>query len=169
MIGILNSDDVFADVNVLARVAKEIIDGNLDAIYGDALVFSSRNRRRVVRRYSSRFFAPHTIGWGWMPAHPTLFLRRGLFDNFGLYQVSYRIAGDFELIARFFKNKTVQYKYLPDILVHMAGGGISNSGLKSFFVLNVEVLRACKENKISTNILKIISKYPLKAWEYFSR
>jgi glycosyltransferase involved in cell wall biosynthesis len=166
LIGILNADDVYADDTVLARVARIIEEDGLDALYGDVEFFSPKRPSVAIRRYSSRCFSPRALAWGWMPAHPTLFLRRELFDRYGLYRTDFKIAGDYELVARFFKDSKLKYRYLPEVLVRMSTGGVSTGGWRSTLVLNREVLHACRENGISTNLFKLLSKYPLKALEF---
>lgn len=166
LVGILNADDVYANDTVLAHVARIAEEQKLDALYGDVEFFAPDDPSVTTRRYSSRRFSPGRLAWGWMPAHPTLFLRRALFERYGLYRTDFRIAGDYELIARFFKNGDLHYRYLPEVLVRMSTGGVSTGGWRSTLLLNREVLRACRENGISTNLLKLLSKYPLKALEF---
>lgn len=165
IIGILHSDDVYADHEVLKRVSHLMESKRLDALYGDVEFFSPQRPERVVRRYSSKRFSPDNIGWGWMPAHTSLFLRRSVFDIFGLYRTDFRIAGDFEFVARIFKNRSLKSLYLPEVLVRMSTGGLSTAGWRSTLLLNREILRACRENGIHTNLFKLLSKYPLKIFE----
>lgn len=102
-----------------------------------------------------------------MPAHPTLFLRREVFQRFGLYRTDFKIAGDYEFVARIFKDADLRYRYLPEVLVRMRTGGVSTRGWRSTLLLNQEVLRACRENGIRTSLPMLLSKYPIKALEYF--
>ncbi len=169
IIGILNSDDIYANNFVLERVAQVMLDGSFDAIYGDVEYISSSDITKTIRRYSSRFFSPSNLAWGWMPAHPTLFIRKTILDKYGLYQIDYKIAADFELVARIFKDGKIKHYYLPEIMVKMRIGGVSTSGIRNSILLNQEVFRACKSNAIHTNILMLLSKYPLKLMEYFRR
>lgn len=163
----LNADDVYADAGVLARVAAQMTHGHLDALFGDVAFFNVINPQRTVRRYSSRGFRPQYIAWGWMPAHPALFLRREVYERTGPFRTDYRIAGDFEFVARAFGKNTLRYRHRPEVLVRMRIGGISTGGWRNTILLNREVLRACLENGIQTNMLKILSKYPAKLLEYF--
>ena len=101
-----------------------------------------------------------------MPAHPALFLSRAIFQRFGRFKIDYSIAGDFEFVARIFSTPDFKYRYMRRILVKMRLGGISTRGWKSTLTLNKEVMRACRENGIRTNYLKILSKYPAKALEF---
>ena len=169
VIGFLNADDVYAHEGVLARVAEAMARGDLDVLFGDAEFVSANNPRRIVRRYRSNNFRPDRIGWGWMPAHPTLFLKRQIFERSGSFRTDYRIAGDFELVARIFQNASLRYRYLSEVLVRMRTGGISTGGWRNTLLLNREVLRACRENGIHTNVLKIMSKYPAKLIEFLRK
>ncbi len=119
IIGFLNADDVYADNDLLRRIVEMMQRMSLDALFGDVEFFKSEVPEKVLRRYRSNRFRPDRIGWGWMPAHPTLFLRRRVFDEFGYFRENYRIAGDFELIARIFKSNTLIYHYVPEAMVRM--------------------------------------------------
>ena len=169
VIGFLNADDVYADTGVLKRVSASMERDGLDALFGDAEFVSPRHPERPMRRYRSERFRPDRIAWGWMPAHPTLFLRRRLYERFGLFRTDYRIAGDFELVARMFHGGSLRYRHLPQVLVRMRTGGISTGGWRNTLLLNREVLRACRENGIPTSLLKILSKYPAKLLEFLHR
>ena len=169
VIGFLNADDVYAHQNVLAVVAETMERHHLDALFGDVGFFHSKNPGCMVRRYSSASFRPDRIAWGWMPAHPALFLRREVFQKVGPFRTDYRIAGDFEFVARAFGKQSLRYRHLPEVLVQMRLGGVSTGGWRNTLLLNQEVLRACRENDIPTNMLKIFSKYPAKLLEYFRK
>ena len=164
----LNSDDMYASEDVLARVASKIGPMNLDALYGDVGYFRTGAPERTTRRYSSRSFHPDRLAYGMMPAHPALFLRRSIFERVGEFRRDYRIAGDFEFIARVFK-QPIAYVYLPEILVKMRIGGISTAGWQSRILLNREILQACRDNGISTNVFKLAARYPMKALELYRR
>lgn len=169
IIGILNADDVYAGDNVLMSVSRMMEAHSLDVLYGDVEFFHPENPDKTIRRYRSARFSPGRIAWGWMPAHTALFLRRSVFDAYGLYRADFRIAGDYEFVARTFKDNKLKYRYLPEVLVRMSTGGASTGGWRSTLLLNREVLRACRENGIRTNMLKLLSKYPLKALEFICK
>ena len=165
----LNADDQYASSHVLSRVAEQMQAHQLDALLGDVAFFHSADPTRIVRRYRSSRFTPERLAWGWMPAHPALFLNRSVVQRVGRFKSDYRIAGDFDYIARAFHKHDLQYQHLPEVLVHMQTGGASTAGWRSKVLLNQEVLRSCRENGISTNIFKILSKYPMKLLELFAR
>lgn len=161
----LNADDRYASANVLSMVASQMREHNLDALMGDVGFFHKGNFSRMVRRYRSDRFHPARLAWGWMPAHPALFLRKEVVQRVGQFKTDYRIAGDFEFIVRAFHGHALRYRHFPDVLVHMQTGGVSTGGWRAKIKLNKEVLRACRENGLHTNMLKILSKYPAKLME----
>ena len=163
----LNADDFYKDVNVLARVAAVMQAEQLDAVYGDVEFFRPGKRDAVARSYKSGRFTAGRLGWGWMPAHPALFVRRALFERYGIFRTDYRIAGDFEFVARVFKHPELRHRHLPETLVSMQMGGVSTSGWRATLQLNREMMRACRANAIPTNWLKILMRYPFKALEFF--
>jgi glycosyltransferase involved in cell wall biosynthesis len=166
IIGLLNADDRYAHPHVIEKIVGHLRASDVDAVFADAVFVDPERSDAIVRRYSSRYFRPARIPWGWMPAHPTLFLKRGVYDKHGYFKAGFKIAGDFEFVARVFWGTGIRYIYLPEVFVIMNIGGISSSGWAGTMLLNREVLRACRENGIRTNILKISSKYFLKMFEF---
>lgn len=165
----LNADDYYASNSVLSRVAMLMYEHQLDALMGDVGFFHEADPQRMVRRYRSNHFIPNRLAWGWMPAHPALFLSRAVVERVGLFKTDYRIAGDYEFIVRAFHGHEVRYRHLPEVLVNMQTGGASSAGFGAKLRLNREVLRACRENGLQTNIVKILSKYPAKILEFLRR
>ena len=167
VVAFLNADDFYKDANVLGRVAKVMQAERLDALYGDVEFFRPGQQDTVARRYNSGRFTAGRLGWGWMPAHPALFVRRALFERYGVFRTDYRIAGDFEFIARVFKHPELRHRHLPESLVRMQLGGVSTSGWRATLQLNREMMRACRANAIPTNWVKMLLRYPVKALEFF--
>jgi len=163
VIGILNADDIYADPDVLSRVAELFENKDMDACFADLDFINSQEK--VVRRYSSSRFKPERLAYGWMPAHPTLYVRKSLFSKVGLFRIDYKIAADYEWIIRVFATHKASWCYVPEVWVHMRLGGVSTQGLKSWWVLNCEIVRACRENGIRTNIWKVLMKLPFKLLE----
>lgn len=169
VIGLMHSDDVYADDGVLFEIAAQFERGGVDGVYGDAAFFRHQSPEKTVRLYSSAKFSPARLNWGWMPAHTTLYLRSAVYKRLGLFKTDYAIAADFDFICRVFMQPDLRICYVPKVLVNMQTGGTSNSGLMATLRLNREVLRACRENGLPTNIFKILSKYPAKFLELWSR
>lgn len=167
VVAFLNADDFYQDPNVLARVAKVMQAEELDALYGDVEFFHRGEENSVARRYNSGRFTVGRLGWGWMPAHPALFVRTAIFERYGSFCTDYRIAGDFEFIARVFSCPELRHRHLPESLVRMQMGGVSTSGWRATLQLNCEMMRACRANSIPTNWPKMLLRYPLKVVELF--
>ena len=165
VIGMINSDDFYSSSNIISKVAETFSADQTDAIFGDLVFVAPDNLERVVRRYSSRRWNPSKFARGFMPAHPTFFVRRKYYDQFGLFKTDYKIAADYELLIRFLYVHRLNYKYLPLNMVTMRTGGVSSNGLQSNITLNEEIIRGCRENGISTNHVKVYSKYFKKVLE----
>jgi glycosyltransferase involved in cell wall biosynthesis len=165
-IGFLNCGDTYLSRGVISRVAKELSVPGTEAVFGDLLIVSDRGASQVVRRYNSRRFRPGLMGYGLMPAHPTLFLRREVYQRVGEYDTQFPIAGDFELCLRVFKPNTVRYRHIPEPLVNMPRGGLSNRGWRSTWQSTLEMHRACALDGVRTNWAKLSLRIPLKIMEY---
>jgi len=169
VIGLMHSDDFFADDGILAEIAEQFARGNVDGVYGDAAFFRPHSPDKTLRLYSSARFSPDRLSGGWMPAHTTLYLRRAMYERLGLFKTGYAIAADFDFVCRLFLQRDICVRYLPKVLVKMQSGGVSTSGWRAKLLLNQEVLRACRENGLQSNWFKILSKYPAKLLELLSR
>lgn len=165
VIGVLHSNDHFARRTILSDVAAAFAVPNLDVVYADVSFFTQEAPDLTIRRYRSAGFAPSKLSRGIMPAHPSMFMHRRVFNTYGLYKTDYRIAGDFEYVARIFKDSKLQCRYIESVWTYMLAGGASTSGIKSKIILNKEIMRACQELGISTNWFKILSRYPGKLLE----
>jgi len=169
VIGLMHSDDFYADDGVLAEIAAQFAQGSVDGVYGDAAFFRPQSPEKTLRLYSSARFSPDRLSWGWIPAHTTLYLRRAVYKKLGRFKTDYAIAADFDFICRVFLQRDIRVRYLPKVLVKMQTGGTSTSGFRATIRLNQEVLRACRENGLQTNMFKILSKYPAKFLELLTR
>lgn len=163
-VGILNADDCLYSNDVIQSMVNRI-DDTIDAVYGDVEFFSDKDLSRSVRYYSSKKFNIERFKYGFMPAHPSFYVRKKYFDLFGCYKEDYRIASDFDLLIRFLHSNKIKSKYIEMPFVKMRTGGVSNKNIMSRVLLNKEILRACKENNIKTNLFNIYSKYFIKIFE----
>ena len=168
IIGILNSDDVLADASVIEKVVAGFDGDNVDAVYSDLIYVSEYDLNKPTRLYSSKVFSKQMIKFGIMLPHPTFYVRKRCYDELGLYKTTYRVAADFELLARFM-SKGIKAIRLPFISVKMREGGISSSGLLWRVHQNFEIVRACKENGFYTNIFMIMLKLPYKLLTLLTR
>lgn len=128
VVGVLGADDVYARPDVLARIAAAFEDPAVEAVYGD-LTYEAGEPLRVVRSWVSGEYRPGAFRRGWMPPHPTFFVRRALHERWGLYSTALRIAADYELMLRFVERHGVRPHYLPGVMVRMRVGGMSNAPL----------------------------------------
>ena len=165
VVGIINSDDFYHNNTIISSVAKAFEDENVDAVFGDLVFVDPNNLSKVVRTYSSKNWYPEKFARGFMPAHPTFFVRRKYYEQFGLFKTDYKIAADYELLIRFLYVNRLRYKYLPLTMVTMRKGGVSSNGIKSNIILNDEIIRGCRENGIKTNVFKVYMKYFFKVFE----
>jgi glycosyltransferase involved in cell wall biosynthesis len=164
-IAFLNSGDTYTSVGVVSRVAKALSCDGVQAAFSDVLIVDAQDPRRVIRRYSSRIFSPKCMAYGFMPAHPSLFLRREVYRRVGEYNVEFRIAADFELCLRVFLTTGTKYRYLDEAMVRMPTGGLSNRGWRSKLAITREMQRACAMNKVKTNFAKLCLRFPVKFLE----
>jgi glycosyltransferase involved in cell wall biosynthesis len=168
VIGILNSDDVLADEYVIEKIVAGFNDDTVDAVYSDLIYVSEHNLNKPTRLYSSKVFGKRMIKFGFMLPHPTFYVRKKCYEELGLYKTTYRVAADFELLARFM-SKGIKAIRLPFISVKMREGGISSSGLLWRIHQNFEIVRACKENGFYTNIFLVMLKLPYKLLTLLTR
>ena len=168
IVGILNSDDFYIDEFVIEKVIKEFEDKQCDSVFADLVYVKPENIDKTVRYYDSGQFNPNKFAYGWMPAHPTFFVKRWVYEKYGNFRTDLKIGADFDILARFLYTYKISYCYMKEVLVKMRVGGISTS-LSSIWINNLEQLQVCKDNGIKTNIFKILSKYPSKILGLFKR
>lgn len=168
IIGILNSDDFYYDNHVLSKIAAAFSNNGIDAVFGDLIFVDPNNLDRTVRTYSSKNWHPDRFAKGYMPAHPTFFVRRNFYEEHGLFEIDYEIAADYEMLIRLLYVHKLKYKYIPMKMVKMRKGGVSSNGIKSNIILNNEIIRACRKHGIKTSAAKIYPKYFMKIFELFN-
>lgn len=166
IVGILNSDDFFPEPNIISSIVEAFEKQKVDAVYGDIAFVKPENLKKIVRYYSSKKFHPRKFAQGYMPAHPSFYAKRSCFEKLGYYQLDYKIAADFELLMRFLMNPEIRTYYLPKVIVYMRTGGVSNKNFLSRYILNKEIIKACKENGVNTSMLYVSLKYFNKIFEY---
>lgn len=167
IVAFLNAGDSYLDDEVVATVARVFAAEDVDAVFGDVLIVDPHDPERVLRNYRSARFTPGRMAGGFMPAHPTLFLRRELYRRLGGYDASYRIAGDFELCVRAFLHERARYRHLPRALVRMPQGGLSTRGWRSKWIITREMRRACLQNGVATSLPRLLLRFPVKLLEVF--
>lgn len=167
VVGILNADDILEDENTLAFIASSFELG-VDCVYGD-IRFVRGESKKTTRYYSSKRWLPWMHNWGFMPAHPSVYVRREVFDRVGGYKLGYDISADFEWMVRLLCKARVKARYLPRSIVTMRLGGKSTAGLKAMLKLNRENVRANRENGYFCCLPMMLPKYFFKIWGYIFR
>ena len=145
-IGILNADDTYAHDVVLAAVAARLVETGAQALYGDLDYVAEDGSGRVVRRWRSGAMGPRSFLRGWMPPHPTFFLARSVYAKHGVYSLDLRSAADYELMLRMLHKHRISAAYLPDVLVKMLTGGMSNASWENRLRANREDRAAWRMN-----------------------
>lgn len=146
VVGFLHADDLLASKNVLGKVADAFSDPSIEAAYGDLLYVNKNNPERIVRYWKSGSFQVNRFRWGWMPPHPTVYLRRQSYVNLGSYREEFKISADYELLVRMMFKEKLKTAYIDDVLVKMRIGGLSNSSMSNRMIANREDRIAWKVN-----------------------
>lgn len=160
IIGFLHSDDVYPDSNVIRAVADGFAGGEFDGVYGDLVYTYRDDTEKTIRYWKSRDYEPGLLRKGWMPPHPTLFLKKEVYEKFGKFDTGFEIAADYDFILRILRGG-IKVKYIPRLLYKMRVGGISNKSIGNIIGKSSEDLRALRKNGvggIGTLVLKNISK-----------
>ena len=161
VIGLMHSDDIFAHARVLESVANALAGSAVDGVYGDLQYVAADDPKRVIRYWRSGWYDSSLLHRGWMPPHPTLYLRREVFDRFGLYDTSFQISADYDAMLRYLVKGQIKLAYIPEVLVKMRVGGESNRSLGRILTKSREDLRALRNNGVGglgTLAAKNISK-----------
>ena len=163
VVGFLHSDDLFADPGVLSRIGAVFADPAVGAAYGDLVYVRKDNPDQVVRYWRAGVFSGRRLRWGWMPPHPTLYVRRHVYEQHGLFDTSFRIAADYDFILRTLGKAGLGVRYIPEVLVKMRVGGTSNRSLRNILRKSSEDLRALRRNGVGgvgALMWKNLSKLP---------
>lgn len=163
IVGFLHSDDVYSSPAALAKVAAAFADPAVEAVYGDLVYVSKNDPSRVVRYWKAGPFDRDRFAAGWMPPHPTFHVRRRVYEQFGGFDTRYRIAADYENMLRLLWRGRVRARYVPEVLVRMRAGGMSNRSIITMLQKSCEDLAVLRENQlggIKALLLKNMAKLP---------
>jgi len=161
VIGFLHADDTFADQRVLSRVAEIFADRKVQACYGDLVYVGQTDPSHILRYWRSGPFEKAKLARGWMPPHPTFYVRREVYERFGGFDTQYRIAADYDCMLRILSRMDGEVAYIPEVLVRMRAGGISNRSLRNIIRKSKEDYRALRTNSIGG--------WPALAWKNLSK
>jgi glycosyltransferase involved in cell wall biosynthesis len=165
VIGILNSDDFYASVDGVSAISAAYAQVRTDIIFGDLVYIAPTDTSRVVRLYRAAGFRPWMLRFGWMPPHPATFIKRSIYQEFGLYAMGYKTAADYEMFVRLLLLNRRSYFHLKKTIVHMRIGGVTSSGWRSYLTTSREMVQALSENGFYTNMLIILMRLPIKLFE----
>jgi glycosyltransferase len=167
VIAFLHSDDMYANETVISDVV-DIFDNDTQGVYGDLVYTDKKDINKVFRYWKSGIFSISLLNKGWMPPHPTLFLRREVYQKYGVFDTSFKIAGDYDFMLRILKDN-ITVKYLPQVLYRMRVGGESNRSIKNILDKSKEDLRAMRKNKINNPFLALFYKNIFKVMQLIKR
>lgn len=164
IVGFVHSDDFLAHNDIIKEIVKAFIDEKVDGVYGDLHYVAFDNSDKIIRNWVSKPFHKKMLKQGWMPAHPTLYLKRELYTTYGGFNLSYKIAADYDFILRIFKQMDLNFFYLPKTIMKMRVGGASNRSLSNIILKTKEDFKASKTNGLNfplkVILIKNLSKIP---------
>ena len=170
VVGLLNSDDFYTSDDVLATIAREFQSPNApDAIYGDVHYVDETDTTKVVRYYSSHKFTRKRMLMGYMPAHPSFYVRRECYEKYGSFDTSYRVAADFENLLRLIYVNKIRTRYIAKDFVTMRMGGASSSGVSSYLRIAADHFSAFKKNGIRPKYVLYFLRYVKKLFEFSAK
>lgn len=162
IVGFLHSDDTFAANDILDQVISVFSKyQDVDGVYGDLMYVDKLNTNKVIRYWKSKVFNQNLLKKGWMPAHPTLFLKKEIYDKHGSFDLNYKVSADYDFMVRILKDSDLNFKYLPQVVTKMKVGGNSNRSLSNIIKKSREDFEIIKKNKIGgfvTLLQKNLSK-----------
>lgn len=163
IVGFVHSDDLLANPDVIKDIVHLFESGN-DGVYGNLLYVDKEDTQKTVRYWESRHFNNNLLSRGWMPAHPTLFLRKEVYQKHGNFDLSFKISADYEFMLRVLRDNSLKLEFLPKVITKMRVGGASNKSIKNIIAKSMEDLRAMRRHHfkypIYALLLKNISKIP---------
>lgn len=167
IIGFVHSDDFLAHESTIEAIVDTFLKYKVDGVYGDLHYVSINNTSKVVRNWESQPFEYKFLKQGWMPPHPTLYLKKSIYDTYGTFDLNYKIAADYDFILRIFKQKHLKFHYLPETIVKMRIGGASNRSIKNIIQKTNEDYQALRSNHLG-NRITILLKNLSKIKQFFS-
>ena len=168
VIGFVHSDDILADNQIVSTLANLFEKENLDGVYGDLQYVDKNNIGKIIRYWKSTNFNSSLLKKGWMPAHPTLFLKRGVYKKHGDFDLSFKIAADYDFMLRVLKDQSLKFSYIPEVITKMRVGGASNRSLKNIIQKTKEDYRAIRSNNIG-DWFSILIKNTSKIKQFISK
>jgi len=167
IIGFLHSDDMFAGDNVIEKIAGKFNLPDVNAVYSDLVYVTKGDNNKVLRYWKAGNFSLNSLKFGWMPPHPTFFVRKSLYQKYGLFDTGLKIASDYDMILRLLNNNPDSITYINDVLIKMRLGGKSNRSLKNILTKSIEDYKALKKNDFSLPAFTLLLKNIRKLNQFF--
>lgn len=168
VVGMLNSDDFYLSASSVSFLINELIKNDTDSVFADLIIVDPNDTKIIKRYYDSSSWSPKRFRYGWMPAHPTFFIKKKYYDQHGVFSLNYKIASDFDMLIRLLYKGKASYTYLAKPVIMMRMGGASTKGLINSFKLNCEIVKACRSHGVWTNLILVMLKIPAKLYETIS-
>lgn len=168
VVGFLHADDIFENNEVLAKVAAAFEDPSIDAVYGDLVYVRQDNISNVIRYWKSGLFDQADLAKGWMPPHPSFYVRRSVYERLGGFDTRYRIAADYDTMLRFLAVGKIRTAYIPEVLVRMRAGGISNRSLATIIRKSREDIDVLRRNQVG-GVMTLLHKNLSKVSQFWRR
>ena len=169
IIGILNADDIYADTNVISKVVNRFQEDKVEGLYADLVYVKRDDTNKITRYWRSGNYSKGKFLKGWMPPHPTFFVKREIYEKYGNFNLDLRSAADYEIMLRFIHKHEIKITYLPCIITKMRVGGQSNVSLKNRIKANKEDREAWKINGLKPGVFTLIRKPLSKVGQFFKR
>ena len=167
IVGFLNSDDVLKNRHTITTIVNNLTISNNEAIYGDLQYFAKQRPNRTTRRWKSGEYSNHKFRQGWMPPHPTFYTYKKIYIKYGFFDISYKISSDYDMMLRLLYEKKIKAKYIPEVLVKMQRGGVSNQNFQSILLKTKEDFLIMK--KYDFSLLTLINKTIRKFSQFIFR
>lgn len=170
IIGILNSDDFYANVFVIETIVKTMNESKANACYGDLVYVDRRNINKVMRYWRSCEYREGLFNTGWMPPHPTFFVKRWVYEKYGVFDLSLPVVADHEILLRFMHRHKIKTYYIPQVLVKMRLGGVTNNSILNILKQNFTIIKTLRKNQIRVCVLSFfINKFIERIKQFFHR
>jgi len=167
IIGFLNSDDMLYNDNVLDSLVKAFYENDIYSCFGDLVYVDKDDTDKVIRYWRTGEYKVNAFRKGWHPPHPTFYVKRSIFEKYGLFDTRYKIASDYALMLKLLEKERISTYYIPKVLVKMRIGGVSNTNLLNIFKANMECYRAWKDNGLNISPMILFRKPLWKVRQYF--
>lgn len=161
VIGVLHSDDFFTDDNVITKVVQQFTHQQCDALYADLFYVGKDNTNKIIRKWKTGELKTHSFLFGWMPPHPTFFVKKEIYTKYGAFDLNFKTSADYELMLRLMYRYKIKTAYLPEYIIKMRMGGQSNLNTKNRILANLEDRKAWEVNGLKPHFFTLFLK-PLR-------